>query len=79
MSALGYDPSIFAPLTAPASVVRFLADAPVEQLPANGSHVMAQEFAVSRGLHEPWRDGIDAPSRAELAQFLPIATGGADG
>jgi NAD(P)-dependent dehydrogenase (short-subunit alcohol dehydrogenase family) len=79
MSALGYDRSIFAPLTAPAAVVRFLASAPVEELPPNGSHVMAQEFAVHRGLHEPWRAGIDAPSRAELAQFLPIATGGVDG
>jgi hypothetical protein len=34
---------------------------------------------VHRGLHDPWREGIDAPSRADLAQFLPIATGGADG
>ena len=79
MAALGYDPSIFAPLSSPASVVRFLASAPVEQLPANGSHVMAQEFSVSRGLHAPWRDGIEAPSRADLAQFLPVATGGLDG
>lgn len=79
MAALGYDPTIFAPLSAPAAVVRFLAGAPLDELPPNGSHVMAQEFAVHRGLHEPWREGIEAPSRADLAQFLPIVTGGADG
>ena len=79
MSALGYDASIFSPLTVPACVVGFLARAPVDELPANGSHVMAQEFAVARGLHEAWREGIDAPSRAELAAFLPIVTGGIDG
>ena len=79
MAALGYDPAIFAPLSAPAAVVRFLASAPVDDLPPNGSHVMAQEFAVHRGLHAPWREGIDAPSRADLSQYLPIATGGADG
>ena len=79
MTALGYDRSIFAPLSAPASVVRFLAGAPAEQLPANGSHVMAQEFSVGRDLHEPWREGIESPSRVDLAQFLPVATGGADG
>ena len=79
MATLGYDPTIFAPLSAPAAVVRFLASAPVEDLPPNGAHVMAQEFAVHRGLHAPWRDGIEAPSRADLAQFLPIVTGGADG
>ena len=79
MQQLGYDPTIFAPLSAPAAVVRFLATAPGDELPPNGTHVMAQEFAVHRGLHPPWRDGIDAPSRAELAQFLPIATGGVDG
>jgi NAD(P)-dependent dehydrogenase (short-subunit alcohol dehydrogenase family) len=79
MAALGYDPSIFAPLSSPASVVRFLAAAPVEELPPNGAHIMAQEFSVHRGLHAPWREGIDAPSRVDLAQFLPIATGGVDG
>jgi hypothetical protein len=40
---------------------------------------MAQEFAVHRGLHAAWRDGIEAPSRVDLAQFLPVATGGVDG
>ena len=79
MTALGYDRSIFAPLSAPASVVRFLAAAPAEELPANGSHVMAQEFAVNKGIHAPWREGIEAPSRLDLAQFLPVATGGVDG
>ncbi len=72
VEALGYDRSIFAPLTAPASVVGFLADGPVDQLPPNGSHVMAQEFAVARGLHDPWRDGIVSPSIEELATFLPV-------
>ena len=79
MTNLGYDPSIFAPLTAPACVVGFLASAAVDELPPNGSHVMAQEFAVARGVHAPWRDGIDAQSRHDLAAFLPIVTGGADG
>jgi NAD(P)-dependent dehydrogenase (short-subunit alcohol dehydrogenase family) len=78
MSALGYDASIFAPLTVPACVVGFLASAPVGELPPNGSHVMAQEFAVATGLHAPWRDGIDIPSRAELASFLPVVTGAAE-
>jgi NAD(P)-dependent dehydrogenase (short-subunit alcohol dehydrogenase family) len=79
MRELGYDPSIFAPLSAPARTVAFLARAPVDDLPPNGSHVMAQEFAVHRGLHEPWRDDIVAPSRADLARFLPVVTGGPDG
>jgi NAD(P)-dependent dehydrogenase (short-subunit alcohol dehydrogenase family) len=75
MQALGYDASIFAPLTVPARVVGFLGDAPLDQLPPNGSHVMAQEFAVATGLHEPWREGIDVPSREALAAFLPVVTG----
>ena len=75
-SSLGeYDASIFAPLTVPACVVGFLSEAPAEELPPNGSHVMAQEFAFATGLHEPWLEGIEVPPREELASFLPVVTG----
>jgi NAD(P)-dependent dehydrogenase (short-subunit alcohol dehydrogenase family) len=74
MQALGYDASIFAPLTVPACVVGHLSAAPLDELPPNGSHVMAQEYAFASGLHAPWRDEIDVPSRDELAAFLPVVT-----
>lgn len=74
MRELGYDASIFAPLTVPACVVGFLSDAPTGDLPPNGSHVMAQEFAVGRGLHDPWREGMEIPTHDELGSFLPIVT-----
>ena len=79
MTTLGYDRSIFAPLSVPACVVGFLASAPNEELPPNGAHVMAQEYAVHRGLHEPWREGIEPLTKHDLAAFLPVVTGGKDG
>lgn len=50
---LGYPKSIFCPLEVPAKVALWLAT-DAEAAEYNGSHFMAQEFALARGLHADW-------------------------
>ena len=54
---LGFPKSIFCPVEVPARVAVWLGTEK-EAEKYNGSHFMAQEFALQRALHEDWGSGL---------------------